>query len=993
MKRIKRIAAWMLVWAMFLTIGSNPSFAAMAEEQLVNYLVVEEPVITGAGTQTIMIGIGDGSREIETALLSYRNTGTDERFETEAKEILGDFVMFQMEFKDVSQNGAYRLDSISYTAGGQEYSASFEEMGIEASFGVNEIVENEPDDVLLTDEELEALAAETEVNIVSLDGEGKPAQGETLEEAMESAGCETYEEGMSALRKGAKDGEVDASGMSSLIVVLDPGHGGSDPGTQANGIVEKTVNLKIAQYCKAELEEYAGLTVYMTRTDDTYLSLAQRAQVAINKKANVFVSLHNNANTSAVPNGANVYYPNSNYNANCGATGQALASSILSKLTALGLASGGIHIRNSENGTKYPDGSLADYYGVIKRCKENGIPALIVEHAFVTNASDAQKYLSTDEQLKKLGVADATGIAEYYGLKKGLGFNSVQSKSSTTMELKWTQVVGVTGYCIYRSESSGSGFEEIARIKPSTVTVWEDKELTPGTTYYYKIRTYTEKDTGVKYGKYSTVVSASTMSRPGISSIKSKNSKELEISWATINNAANYEIYRSTKKNGTYKKIATVAGVNRVNYVDRSVKEGKKYYYKIRSIGQVDNTTIYSDYSDPMPARTAKKPANVSVKSEATDTLRVSWTPDTNASGYIIKRADSANGSYKKVGTASGGDLKYFDDKTVKPYQTYYYKVQAYNYNKDTKGYSDYSGSAYGKTIKKTSITKIVSTSSSKQTITWKKASGVNGYVIYQSESKDGKYKKIKTISSANTTSYKVTGLTPGVKYYYKVRTRKKEKGKTEYGSYSKPRYSWAGKKAKVTSVQGSTGSSLTVFWNPVKGAEKYDIYRASSEKGTYKKIASVSKSDVSYTDKKLKMKAVYYYKVEAFVKGYKATGTSGMSKAASGSPLSSTIITSAISNAQGQIELTWNPVKDISGYQIYRSVTPDSGYALIATVSDPNMSKYTDASVAAGAKYYYKIAIFGVYNNQTIYGDASAAVAVSLPLPAAVALAKPLFE
>ena len=53
--------------------------------------------------------------------------------------ILGDFVMFQMEFKDVSQNGAYRLDSISYTAGGQEYSASFEEMGIEASFGVNEI--------------------------------------------------------------------------------------------------------------------------------------------------------------------------------------------------------------------------------------------------------------------------------------------------------------------------------------------------------------------------------------------------------------------------------------------------------------------------------------------------------------------------------------------------------------------------------------------------------------------------------------------------------------------------------------------------------------------------------------------------------------------------------------------------------------------------------------------------------------------------------------
>ena len=287
-------------------------------------------------------------------------------------------------------------------------------------------MESEPDDVLLTDEEVAALAAETEMNIVTLDSEGNSSSETTLEEAMANAGCEENAGTAATTRSGAKGEAIDATGMNSLVVVLDPGHGGSDPGAQANGIVEKTVNLKIAQYCKAELEEYAGVTVYMTRTGDTYLSLADRAQVAADKKADVFISLHNNSNTSSVPSGANVYYPNSNYNANCGATGSALANVILSKLTDLGLASGGIHIRNSENGTKYPDGSLSDYYGVIKRCKENGIPGLIVEHAFVSNSSDAQKYLSTEEQLKKLGIADATGIAEYYGLSKGLGFNSVQ---------------------------------------------------------------------------------------------------------------------------------------------------------------------------------------------------------------------------------------------------------------------------------------------------------------------------------------------------------------------------------------------------------------------------------------------------------------------------------------------------------------------------------------------------------------------------------------
>ena len=459
MKIMKRWTAWLMVCFMIIGLGYTDTRAQAAVEAgvteemaLVNNVYVQEPMVEAPGTQRIMIGIGDADTVIESAALSYQNIETGQVFETEATQILEGFAVFEIEYKNQDGQGEYRLEGISYMADGKEAVATFAEMGIDASYGVDQIAETNPDDVLLTDEEMEALAAEAEVNIVALDGEGKPVAGETLTDALEDAGCGQDGAGMADMRKGAG---VDATGMKSLVVVLDAGHGGSDPGAMANGIVEKTVNLKIAQYCKAELEEYAGVIVYMTRNDDTYLSLADRAQVAINKKADVFVSLHNNSNTSSVPYGANVYYPNANYNANCGATGQALANVILSKLTELGLANGGIHIRNSENGTKYPDGSLADYYGVIKRCKENGIPGLIVEHAFISNASDAQKYLSTDAQLKKLGIADATGIAEYFGLNKGLGFNSIQSKSGTTMDLTWTTVVGISGYCIYCSQTRG----------------------------------------------------------------------------------------------------------------------------------------------------------------------------------------------------------------------------------------------------------------------------------------------------------------------------------------------------------------------------------------------------------------------------------------------------------------------------------------------------------------------------------------------------------
>ena len=410
---------------------------------LVNFLVVSEPMVNTPGTQRIMTSIGDGSSKVESAVLTYENKETGKTYEAESKEILDDFVLFEMDFPKDSQTGTYQLKELTYTMEGLTTTTAFAKMGIDASFGVNEVADTKPDDVLLTDEELSALTESVEANVVTLD---ENTDAEDIGEALKQAGCDAGALQESAARvKGAS-----SKGMSSLIVVLDPGHGGSDGGATGNGLVEKNLNLKIGQYCKEELEKYAGVKVIMTRESDTYLTLAQRAQVAIDNRANVFVSLHINSNVSAGPNGANVYYPNNSYNSSVGNTGKNLASVIESKLTDLGLASGGIHIRNSENNTRYPDGSLADYYGVIKRCKENGIPGLIVEHAFISNASDA-KFLSRDENLKKLGVADATGIAEYYGLKKGVGFTSIVAAGSDSLELAWKKVSGVSGYEIYRS--------------------------------------------------------------------------------------------------------------------------------------------------------------------------------------------------------------------------------------------------------------------------------------------------------------------------------------------------------------------------------------------------------------------------------------------------------------------------------------------------------------------------------------------------------------
>ena len=212
---------------------------------------------------------------------------------------------------------------------------------------------------------------------------------------------------------------------SGLVVVIDAGHGGYDGGAEStfNGVTysEKYMNLKIAQACRDELQKYYGVTVYMTRDDDTFVKLGDRTAYAKSVGADVFVSIHNNSSESGAANGATVFYPNSNYNASIGSTGQGLAQSILNNLTQFGLKNNGVQIRNSESGDTYADGSLCDYYSVIRGSKKHGFPGLIVEHAFLSNQSDAEKYLNSDAKLTALGVADAKGIAAYYGLSVGTG--------------------------------------------------------------------------------------------------------------------------------------------------------------------------------------------------------------------------------------------------------------------------------------------------------------------------------------------------------------------------------------------------------------------------------------------------------------------------------------------------------------------------------------------------------------------------------------------
>ncbi|MCI8327584.1 MAG: hypothetical protein HFI37_07390 [Lachnospiraceae bacterium] len=853
------------------------------EAPLINYAVIDQPYIETPGEQTVVVGIGDENTAIEKAVLEYKNRTTGEIFREEVKKILENAMMFQMNFPDKRSTGIYELSAVTYVTDGVEYRTEFATAGMEMVFGVNKEIDSNPDGVVIGEEEID-------IDVVTIDENGNTTSQNNIEEAIDEVQAEN---GLNKFSKsyGAKNGNI--------VVMLDPGHDATHQGASGNGLKEEILNLKIAQFCKTELETYAGVTVDMTRDGEAcpYSGTSssdcnfRRVEYAKKMKADIYVSIHNNSGPSSA-NGAEVYYPNTSYNTAVSNAGKDAAQKILDQLEALGLEARGIKIRNSENGTLYPDGNIADYYGVIKNCKKAGIPAIIVEHAFLTSSTDAA-FLNSDAKLKKLGIADATGIAKHFGLKKKntlpppakpakATITSARSTGNRTISLKWTQVKNASGYGIYRSTQKDGDYERIATVKSGSTLTYKDKGVEAEKIYYYKVKTRATGNGQHSYSGYSNVKSTKTIKNTSITSTKSVGDKNLEIKWKKKSGANGYYLYRSLSKDKDYQKIATIEKGDVVSYKDSGLTAGKTYYYKIKSRNKGDGASGYSNYSKVFTGKTVAKPSISYVKSTANKRLEVSWKEVSGANGYYLYRSTAEKGTYQRIATISGKSTTKYADKDIEIGKTYYYKMKARNKVNGITGYSSYSKVRYGKTVVDTDILSVTSKSSTKLRLNWKAVSGANGYYIYRSTSKDKGYKKITTVSGKNIVEYIDSSLKTGETYYYKIKTRNKVNGSTGYSSYSNILSGKTLAKTEITSLKYSK-SGVKVSWKKVSGANGYNIRRSSAKNGSYSKIASVTSGDtVSYQDKTTEAGKTYYYQVEAMntVKGKK--GYSGYCSAKS---------------------------------------------------------------------------------------------------------------
>lgn len=932
------------------TETEEPTETETAETETVqaaelNYMMVESPYVETPGTQNVVLSLGTGDEQLSDIVLNYKNLTTGKAYQTKTAGIEEDMIRFTMDFSENGQAGEYQITSVQFTQEKTKQEILLSDLGMDVRFGVNEQAETNPDQVLYDEDAY----ADVDADVVTMSADGEVISENTVENVLE--------QGISEAVASVTDNLKGAN--SNVKVVLDPGHDGTHAGASGFGVQEADLTLKIATYCKEELSTYNGITVYMTRESascpagggDNIACLDARANLAKNVGANVLVSFHlNTANGTA--RGVEVYYPNSNYNAQVGSNGQALAKKICDKLAALGLNYRGTLIRNASY-DKYPDGSAADYYGLIRRCKNNGIPGLIIEHAFLDNANDYYTYLSSDDKLKALGVADATAIAEYFGLTKGaqtVTCTYTQSRADGSLKIKWSGLDNVDYYEIWRDTKDAYDYEKIDEVSDATSFIDDTVEL--GTRYYYLVRPVFNDGTT---GEYSKSISGVALAKTNFTKIEAKSGKKVALTWKKVSQAEGYLIYRKDSEDGKYNQIGKVTSGKTLTYTDTVKSNNKTYTYKIQAYNTNNGKQGVGAYSSTKSAKTLAKAKITGITSSNEEVLKISWKKVSGAKGYIISRSTSKNSGYKKIDTVTG-KTSYSDD-TVKAGKTYYYKVEAYNVNSGTKGYGGASDAVAGKTAKRTKITSIVSTNEKTLTIKWNKITGAYGYRIKRSTDEDGTYKVVKTIKSGNTTSYKDTSVKAGKTYYYTVETMVKTGDNICYSGDSASMEGRTAKKAKIKYAVSNGSNQIEVNWEAVRGAYGYRIKRSTSKNGTYKVVATLKgKNNTTYQDKKLKTAKTYYYKIETINKVNGKKGYSGNSAAVSAKTLKTTSITAVKATGSTSVRLEWKAVDGASGYQIYRSTSKDSGYKKVGQVKGKNTKKYEDKTLEAGKTYYYQV-------------------------------------
>ncbi len=478
-------------------------------------------------------------------------------------------------------------------------------------------------------------------------------------------------------------------------------------------------------------------------------------------------------------------------------------------------------------------------------------------------------------------------------------------------------------------------------------------------------------------GEYSAKCTVTVESNPALdpgtptASLEILGYATLKLNWTEEDNCEGYEVKYTTTPAGAWTQTADIDSSNVLSFRYSGVTFNKTYYFMVRGykLG-ADGEKIYGEWSEtvsgkPVPVLSGLKASNTSYNS-----VTVSWTKNSTSNGYYVYRSSDNGVTWKLLKTITKNSTVSYKNTSLTPGYTYMYKVIPFR----KAGSSKIKGIENVVTVTVTPprpSSLSVSVTSSKPKLTWTKVSGAQGYEIYRSDSYDGEFICIATITSGSTVTW--TDVKTASNLYYKVRAYRGTDYGTAYSPFTSVVTATTSLGKPTAFAASASYSSIKVSWHKVTGAAGYKIYRSTDGENFSLAKTITKNTTLSWTNTGLTTGREYYYYVVPYTSSMSGTSSDVISAVPA---LSKPTLTIA---APGYyLNLSWTKVSGATGYNIYKSVDGEN-FDLCKTITSGATVKWSDTSVVKGRHYFYKVAAV----RSGLEGTASAVKNSSPSLPA----------
>ena len=288
-----------------------------------------------------------------------------------------------------------------------------------------------------------------------------------------------------------------------------------------------------------------------------------------------------------------------------------------------------------------------------------------------------------DTYTAKLALAKVTGV-------------KLGGRAADALRINWTKNASADGYIVEMYQ--GNKWVRVAKITSNSTTTFKKSGLKALSVYKFRVRAYKMSGSTALYGDYSATVTART--NPSVmtgAKLSGRAADALRINWSKNASADGYIV--DMYQGGKWVRVAKITNNSTTTFRKTGLKASSVYKFRVRAYKMSGKTALYGNYSATVTARTNPSIVKgVKIGGKAKDALRVNWTKNTSAQGYIVEMYKG--GKWVRVAKITNGNTTTFRKAGLAKNTAYKFRVKAYYMSGKTALYGNY-GSVSGKTTAK----------------------------------------------------------------------------------------------------------------------------------------------------------------------------------------------------------------------------------------------------------------------------------------------------